>query len=216
MDTYGPDDCDYVEDGYCYYRERYYTGSSTFSFGFSLDVVGSVYATNVNGLSSARVLGQDLDAGVVPGFGGGFRAWILYDRLRVGGMYHAGAAFRTADPQLRDTDVFEEGSRLGGGWWWGAWAFAAYQPQLSDLVQLWFGARAGFHTVMLNVEVTGRAYDEVSRPFFSAGPEVGLMLSQEDGVGIMFWGFADLALPGHATLSIAFVYEAPKPEGAAF
>lgn len=205
-----------MRDGYCYYVEYEYLGSSTVFLGFSLDAIGGVFPSNLNGLSSARVLGGDVDAGVLPTLGAGARAWLLYDRLRAGAIVQGGAAISTRGVPLRATDVFEEDSRTSDAWWYGVWGFGAYQPQLSDLVQLWLGARLGFHSLSMTVDWRGRSYDTLDRLFFSAGPEVGLMLSGDDGVGIMFWGFADLAQPGMAQLSVAFVYEQPKPRGAAF
>lgn len=129
-------------------------------------------------------------------------------------MFALGTALPTGTLSRQASDAFEDDTELGNPFWLGVWGFAAYQPQLSDLVQLWFGARAGFHVMSIDVEAHGRPYDDVELPFFSAGPEVGIMLSQEDGVGVMFWGFADLAIPGSATLTVAFVFEQPKPRGA--
>ncbi|MCB9598371.1 MAG: hypothetical protein H6719_37000 [Sandaracinaceae bacterium] len=213
--SYDVSGCVYVEDGYCYYDEDVYVGASMISFGFSLDVLGGVFPTDPNGLSSRRLVSGDLDAGLFGTLGAGVRGWLLYDRLRLGVLGQVGAGLRTQTIELPADAVVEAGSTVGDGWWSGWYGFAAYQPQLSDLVQLWFGVRAGVSTFATTLEANGRRYGSLERAFFAAGPEIGLMLSG-DGVGVMFWAFADLAQPGVAQLSIAFVYEEPKPQGSAF
>ncbi|MBX3272442.1 MAG: hypothetical protein KF729_19440 [Sandaracinaceae bacterium] len=207
--------CVYVEDGHCYYDEVVYVGASELAFGFSIELVGGLYATSLNGLSSPRLEGGDLDAGIVPIAGAAVRGWLLYDRLRLGVVLQLGAAIRARETPLTGRGVFEEGSALGDGRWNGVWGFAAYQPQLSELVQLWFGGRVGVSELWAAVEWSGRSYASLQRVGFSLGPELGVMFSG-DALGVAIWAFVDLAQPGAGQLSVGLVYEEPRPPGAAY
>lgn len=186
-----------------------------FGIGLSAGVTLGLFDASFNGFSSSRVFGDPVDAGLLVPFGLDVRAWAVFGRARLGVAASFGALPAPSGIQLAPEDVFEAGSSVTTGYWWGLWAIGAYQPQLSDEVQLWLGARVGGHFAGLPVEWSGRPYAEVSRGFFSAGPELGLRIS-DDTVGVMFWGFADLAQPGHAQLVVSFVFEEPKPPGAAF
>ncbi|MCA9611012.1 MAG: hypothetical protein KC619_35705 [Myxococcales bacterium] len=213
--SYGPSDCVYVQGDWCYY-DTWEGGYADpfFGLGFSLDYVGAVFPTDPNGLSSARAPG-DVDAGVLTETGGGARVWLLYDRLRIGFALQGGGAWRISRAQPPSGGAIEAGSRLGDGWWLGGWGFGAYQAQLADSVALFLGARAGVHALFVALEWEGRTYDTLERVFFSAGPEVGVLLSS-GAVGLMIQAFADLAQPGFAQISFAFVFEDDPHEGTIF
>lgn len=209
------DRCDYYDDGYCVYDTWDYVGESVVGLAFSVGVLGGLFPSDISGLSNGRVLGPDLSAGILPTYGLDARAWLTYGRLRLGGIVQVGGASAPNGVALREGDIFEAGSEAGDGWMTAIYGFAAYQPQLSELVQLWLGARVGYHALELPVRSIGRAYTSVGRGFLSAGPEIGVRLSAGT-VGVMLWGFADLAQPGSAQLVLAFVFEEPKPPGSAF
>jgi hypothetical protein len=209
------DDCSYVRGDWCYRERTTYYGDSIVGLGLSVGVVGGLFDADLNGLSGSRVTGNDVSAGVLPDVGGDFRMWLTWGRARFGGMIQTGWVQPPAGDVTIEGGVFEEGSWLDAGWFLGVWGIGAYQPHLSDLVQLWLGARAGFHLLELGVVSNGRRYASVARPAFSAGPEIGVRLSA-DLVGVMLQGFADLAQPGHGQLVLSFVYEEPKPPGAAW
>lgn len=207
-------DCAFVTGDWCYYDDWIYTGDSTLSMGFSLDGIGGVFPSSVNHLSGRRLRGG-LDAGALPTAGVGARLWMVINRLRLGAMAQAGGTWPTANVQLDALGDFEAGSQPGGGWWTAYYAFAAYQPQLSPEVQLWFGARVGVHHIALGIDWDGRRYAYVDRFFFALGPEIGVMFSV-DSVGLMIQAFTDVMQPGLTQLTVGFVYEEPRPPGAAF
>lgn len=206
-------DCLYVDDGWCYY-DRWDGGGAGVSMGFSLDYLGGIVPTDPNSLSTPRGDGS-VDAGLFATTGGGARLWLLYDRLRAGILAQGGGAFRAGRAQAPAGHAIEAGSRVGDGWWWSTYGFVAYQPQLSASVALWLGGRVGVHALTAVLEWEGRRYDDLDRVFLSAGPEVGVMLSG-GSVGLMIWAFTDLAQPGLSQLSLAFVFEEPRPDGPAF
>lgn len=209
-----PTECAYVRGDWCYYDDWVYVGDSVLSLGLSLDAIGGVFPSDLNPLSGSRLRGG-LDAGMLATSGVGVRLWFVINRLRFGAMAQAGAAWPTASPQLEARGDFEAGSEPGDGWWTAYYAFAAYQPQLSPEVQLWFGGRLGVHHVALGVEWAGRRYDYIDRFFFALGPEIGVMFSV-DSVGLMVQAFTDLMQPGLTQLTVGFVYEEPRPPGSAF
>lgn len=209
------DDCSYVRGDWCYRERVLYYGDSLVGFGLSLGVVGGLFDTGLNGLGGDRVVGDGVSAGVLPTLGIDARMWLGWGRARFGAAMQLGWAGPPTQQAALERGVFEEGSQLADGMFLGVWGIGAYQPHLSDLVQLWLGARAGFYLARLGVVTNGRRYASVVRPAFSAGPELGVRLSA-DVLGVMFQGFADLAQPGHGQLVVSFVFEEPKPPGAAW
>lgn len=207
--------CDRIDsDGWCYYDEAVDDGDPSVPFGLSLGFVGAVLPTQLQGLWGDRVLGPDLDVGALAPLGVDARIWTGWDRFRIGALVQGGGV-PASGPVGRSEDAFEDGSSLTDGWWLSLYGVAAYQPHLDDVVQLWLGGRLGGHLLGLPVTSLGRPYDSVRRSYVSAGPEVGVRFSAGP-VGLMIWGFADLASPGLVQLTAAFVVEGPKPPGAAF
>jgi len=184
------------------------------SLGVSLDGIGGLYVSS-NGSLTGNRLREGLDAGVVMTAGVGIRLWMVINRLRLGAIAQAGGAWPTERLRLGDRGTFEDGSTPGDGWWTAYYGIAAYQPQLSPEVQLRFGGRIGVHHIALGVEWDGRRYAYIDRLFFALGPEIGVMFSVES-VGLMISAFTDLMQPGLTQLTVSFVYEEPRPPGAAF
>lgn len=210
-----PRRCAYVEDGYCYSaNELPYDGTPVVSVGASLDLVAGLYPTGPNGLPNERNPAGDLDAGVFPTLAGGFRFWVLYDRLRLGLAIQVGHAWAVGGT-VPAGGAYEPGSAVEGGLVNAYSVTGGYQPQLSELVSLYIGARAGLHLLMAGVAWEGRRYDALTRVALTAGPELGVLIT-EGTVGLMIWGFADLAQPGVAQLSVALHFEGPRPQGAVF
>ncbi len=201
--------CDRIVDGDCIQDRWEYVGESMVGFGFSAGLVGSVMSTSNNPLSTARVVGGGIDAGVLPAVGLDGRAFLVHGRFRVGGVLQGGAAAVPSAVSL--AGAFEEGSSLGGGFQLGVWGTMAYAPQVADILQLWIGGRVGWHLLELDVRWQSRLYDRVSRSFVSAGPELGVRFDDGGPAGLMLWVFADLAQPGLVQATLAFHFEEPRP-----
>lgn len=189
-------------------------GDGRIGFGVSLGALAGLFDGGSNPLSSPRARGP-VPVGLVAPSGFDLRLWLVVDRLRLGAMGQVGPSVLVDAWRADGADAFEAGSRAGVGHWGSGYVFAAYQPHLSDLVQLWLGGRFGFYGLLVPVESNGHPYAALSRFFVSVGPELGVRVS--DGlVGLLIWAFADLAQPGSAQLIASFVFEIPKPPGAAF
>lgn len=182
--------------------------------GFSLGGGVGVFDASSNPLSSARA-SHPAELGLLLPMAFDTRVWLVIDRLRLGAGGQVGPSPLLGHWEPRDGDAFEVGSRAEAGIDWAAYLFGAYQPQLSEWVQLWLGARLGVQGHEFPVVVNGRRYEKLSRSFVSVGPELGVRLSAGP-MGVMLWGFADLTQPGSAQLIAAFVFEWPKPTGSAF
>lgn len=148
--------------------------------GMSFGVTLGVFDADFNPLSSTRAA-RAIDAGLLLSSAFDGRFWIVFHRLRAGFALQGGAAFMLRDWQPQDGDAFEEGSSAQPGSDWKGYLFGAYQPQLSEHVQLWFGGRIGIHGQSIPIAVDGRPYASLGRFFVSLGPELGVRFTDSPG-----------------------------------
>jgi hypothetical protein len=198
------DGCDFVDaQGYC----MTYVTAGAVPWHVAGGAFAELFTGTVNAPWSPRTTARgNAGIGPVPAVGGEVRAGLGIDRFRFGMLGQVGAMFPLA-PALGPSDgAFEEGSVAAEGALVTTYAYFAWVPRLSWREHLWLGLRAGIHLPFLPVRAAGRAYDQLERPFPSAGPEVGLRLTFRE-LGVLFTVFADAAQPGTVQLSATAMWD---------
>jgi len=196
-DDYDDDDDDYD------HRRHHHHGRSALGLALTLGVSGAVFDADLMGLYGDRTAGaDDVAAGALLTLGFDGRLLFVVDEARFGlGGGGGTVAAPLAQPSL-DGARFESGSVLGDGYFWELVAFGGYTPRLSELVQLYLGARVGLYVLELGVESNGRRYASVGQTALSAGPEVELRIGLRQ-LAFVAQAFVDLALPGRAELVLS-------------
>lgn len=190
-------------------QNRYHIG-----VGFAIGSSFGVFDASLNPFSSVHAA-RAIDPGLLLSTTLDQRVWLVVDQLRAGLGGQIGASYLLGDWRPHADDAFEEGSNAQFGRSFSLYALCAYQPQLSDTIQLWFGGRLGLQTFSFHVATRGWRYAQMARDFVSLGPELGVRFS-EGYLGLTIWAFADLTQPGSAQLIASFTFEAPKATGQAF